>query len=289
MKCVSYNIQFGFGIDAKYDLDRVVEAVRGADVIALQEVTRNSPLNEGRDMVADIRALLPEYFAVYGPNFEAEMGSHVKDGKAVDVRLQFGNMVLSKSPILSSRNLLLPRMRSYEKLNLQRGAIEALIDTPLGPVRFYSTHLDHRGADERLMQIRFLMDRLIGYPVEGGSLTGVSEMGFREPPHPDAFVVMGDFNMLPGSPEYVCLAGQVDHTFGTPTVSRYAVDAAARIGNGAELETTCVDLADPADASLHKRIDYCFVHASLAPHVKAFRVDQSAVGSDHKPIWVELG
>jgi endonuclease/exonuclease/phosphatase family metal-dependent hydrolase len=287
MKCVSYNIQFGFGIDARYDLDRVVEAVRGADVIALQEVTRNSPMNQDRNMVADIRAMLPDYFAVYGPNFEAEMGSHVKDGKAIDVRLQFGNMILSRTPILSSRNLLLPRTRSYDKLNLQRGALEALIDTPFGPVRFYSTHLDHRGADERLMQIRFLMDRVLGYPMEGGSLTGVAEMGFTDPPHPEAFVLMGDFNMLPGSPEYVAVAGQVDHEFGTPTVSRFAVDAALRVDG--EPGTTCVNLEDPADTSRHKRIDYCFVHASIASRIKAFRVDQQAIGSDHKPVWVVLG
>lgn len=287
MKCVSYNIQFGFGIDAKYDLDRVIEAVRGADVIALQEVTRNSPMNGSRDMVADIRDALPDYFAAYGPNYEAEIGSHVKDGRAVDVRFQFGNMILSKAPILLSRNLLLPRTRSYDKVNLQRGALEALIDTPLGPIRFYSTHLDHRGADERLRQIAFLMERLIQYPLEGGAVSGISEMGFAEPPHPEAFVVMGDFNMLPGSPEYVAVAGQVDHEFGTPAVSRFAVDAALRVDG--EPGTTCVNLEDPADTSRHKRIDYCFVHASIASRIKACSVDQSAIGSDHKPIWVELG
>lgn len=287
MKCVSYNIQFGFGLDGQYNLERIVDRVRGADVIALQEVTRNSPMNQGRDMVADIRALLPDYFAVYGPNFEAEMGSHVKDGKAVDVRLQFGNMVLSKTPILSSRNLLLPRTRSYGKLNLQRGALEAMIETPFGPVRFYSIHLDHRGADERMVQIRFLMERLIHYPLEGGALSGVTEMGFAEPPHPEAFVAMGDFNMLPHSPEYELVVGRIDHEFGIPVVARHAVDAATWLGEG-EPAPTCVNLEDPADASRHKRIDYCFVQASIAARITACRVDSEADGSDHKPVWLEL-
>src|SRR5690606_37417425 len=172
---------------------------------------------------AEIRAALPEYFAAYGPNFEADVGSHVKDGKAVDVRLQFGNMILSKTPILLSRNLLLPRTRSYDKVNLQRGALEALIDTPFGPTRFYSVHLDHRGADERLRQIAFLMERLLGYPLEGGGITGISEMGFPEPPVPETYVVMGDFNMLPDSPEYHAVTGTPDHEFGTPVVARHAV------------------------------------------------------------------
>ncbi|TYR34066.1 EEP domain-containing protein [Mesorhizobium microcysteis] len=287
MKCVSYNIQFGFGQDAQFDLERIVDAVRGADVIALQEVTRNSPMNGGRDLVADIRAMLPDYFAAFGPNLEAEIGSHVKNGKAVDVRLEFGNMILSKTPILLSRNLLLPRTRSYDRVNLQRGALEAMIDTPFGPVRFYSTHLDHRGADERMAQVRFLMDRLLAYPLEGGAISGISEMGFPEPPTPEAYVLMGDFNMLEGSPEYHLVAGTPDHEFGTPLVARHAVDAALRVGGAPQ--PTCVNLEDPADASLHKRIDYCFVHPLLASKIKAFHVDVEAVGSDHRPLWLELG
>ncbi|MEO3389384.1 endonuclease/exonuclease/phosphatase family protein [Mesorhizobium sp. CAU 1741] len=287
MKCVSYNIQFGFGIDARYDLGRVVDAVRGADIIALQEVTRNSPMNGGRDLVADIRAMLPDYFAAYGPNFEADIGSHVKDGTAVDVRLQFGNMILSKTPILLSRNLLLPRTRSYDKVNLQRGALEALIDTPFGPTRFYSLHLDHRGTDERLRQIDFLMERLLAYPLEGGGITGISEMGFPEPPVPETYVVMGDFNMLPGSAEYHAVVGMPDHEFGTPVVATRAVDAGALpVG---DTQPTCVNLEDPSDASMHKRLDYCFVHPLLASRVKSVRVDAGAIGSDHKPVWIEFG
>lgn len=287
MKCVSYNIQFGFGIDGRFELERIVDAVRGADLIALQEVTRHSPINGGRDLVADIRAMLPEYFAAYGANLEAEMGSHVKDGRAVDVRLQFGNMILSRSPILLSRNLLLPRSRSYDRLNLQRGALEVVVDTEFGPVRFYSVHLDHRGADERTRQVEFLMERLIAYPVEGGAISGISEMGLPEPPTPDAFVVMGDFNMLEGSPEYHLVAGSPDHEFGTPLVARYAVDAALHLKQ--DRTPTCVDLEDPADGTRHKRIDYCFTSAGLAGRLRGYSVDTRAVGSDHRPLWLELG
>lgn len=287
MKCVSYNIQFGFGEDAEFDLERIVARLHGADVIALQEVTRNSPMNGHRDLVADIRAMLPEYFAVYGPNFEAEIGSRVENGKAIDVRLEFGNMILSKTPILVSRNILLPRTRSFDKVNLQRGALEAVIDTPIGPQRFYSVHLDHRGTDERLRQIEFLMQRLINYAVEGGGVTGLSEMGYAEPPVPEGYIVMGDFNMLPGSNEYRAVTGTPDHEFGTPHVARFAVDAAL-LPNG-DGRATCVNLGDPADASMHKRLDYCFVHPSLISRVKSVSVDFDAVGSDHKPVWIELG
>lgn len=288
MKCVSYNIQYGVGIDGKFDIERIVAAVRGADVIALQEVTRNSPMNDLRDLVAELRARLPEYFAVYGPNFEAEVGSHVANGKAVDVRMQFGNMILSRTPILLSRNILLPRTRSYDRLNLQRGALEAVIDTPAGPVRFYSVHLDHRSPDERLRQVSFLMERVLHYPLEGGAISGISEFGYPEPPVPDAFVLMGDFNMHAGSAEYATVAGTPDDEFGQTLLARFGVDAALLPVAEEGPRPTCVSMDDPTDASRHERIDYCFVQAGLTGRVRSFSVDWDAVGSDHKPIWLEL-
>jgi endonuclease/exonuclease/phosphatase family metal-dependent hydrolase len=286
MQCVSYNIQYGIGLDKRYDIARIVDAVRGADLIGLQEVSRNNPNNQGRDMPAEIRALLPEYFSVYGPSFEIDMGSHVKDGKAVDLRFQFGNMILSRTPILASRNLLLPRRRSVAKMNFQRSALEALVETPLGPIRFYSTHLDHRSPDERLTQIRHLMERVLAYPREGGGLTGVGEMGFPEPPRPESAVLLGDFNLLAGSPEHEQITGRLDHEFGLPLVADKFVDAAAHLGTEAD---TCVDIDHPDDVSRHKRIDYTFVTVDLADRLKSCHVDTGAVGSDHRPVWVELG
>lgn len=289
MKVVSYNIQYGTGLDGRYDIGRIAEAVRDADVIALQEVCRNNPRNGGRDMVAELTAALPDRFFVYGPNFEADIGSQVKDGRAETRMFQFGNMILSRTPIRLSRNLLLPRSRSLEVLNFQRGALEALIETPLGPVRFYCTHLDHRNPMERLVQIRFLRERILNYPLEGGGLSGLAEVGLPEPPCPEAFILMGDFNMLAASPEYVELAGSPDHEFGQPLAANLAVDAAARLGASGDDLVTWVDPARPDDASRHKRIDYIFTSACLAGRLRRLWVDKLAVGSDHKPVWLELG
>ncbi|MER8424140.1 endonuclease/exonuclease/phosphatase family protein [Mesorhizobium sp. M1403] len=288
MKLVTYNIHYGIGLDGRYDVGRIADAVRGADVIALQEVTRANPKNGGRDMVAELGEALPDYFAVYGSNFEADAGSRLENGRAITTTFQLGNMVLSRTPIHLSRNLLLPRSRSFEAMNFQRGALEALIETPLGFVRFYSTHLDHRSPVERLSQIRFLRQRLLNYPLEGGGLSGVAEIGLPDLPCPEAFVVMGDFNMLAGSPEHVELAGQPDHEFGMPVTADLAVDAAARLGAaGADL-VTWVDPKRPGDASRHKRIDYIFTSASLTKSLRRLWVDRQAAGSDHLPVWVEM-
>lgn len=285
MKCVTYNIQYGIGLDGRYDIARIADAVRGADVIALQEVTRNNPNNGGRDMVAELHVALPEYFSVYGPASSVDMGSAVENGRAVTRFFDFGNMVLSKTPILSTRNLLLPRMRTYDRLNLQRGALEALIATPFGPVRFYSVHLDHTNPSERIAQIRWLVDKAIAYPVEGGAISGISEFGFPEPPHPEAFVLMGDFNMQPGSPEYVAMTGLSDVEFGIVARAGFPIDAS----KAPEAERiTWIDPKHPEDATRQRCLDYCFLHASLAPRVKTCTVDTAAVGSDHRPVWLEL-
>ncbi|MCP9233920.1 endonuclease/exonuclease/phosphatase family protein [Mesorhizobium sp. LMG 17147] len=284
----TYNIHYGVGLDGRYDVGRIADAVRGADVIALQEVSRANPKNGGRDMVAELGEALPDYFAVYGSNFEADAGSRLENGRAITTTFQLGNMVLSRTPIHLSRNLLLPRSRSFEAMNFQRGALEALIETPLGPIRFYSTHLDHPSPVERLSQIRFLRERLLNYPLEGGGLSGVAEIGLPDLPCPEAFVVMGDFNMLAGSPEHVELAGQPDHEFGMPVTADLAVDAAVRLGAaGADL-VTWVDPKRPGDASRYKRIDYIFTSASLAKSLRRLWVDRQAAGSDHLPVWVEM-
>ncbi|MER8951749.1 endonuclease/exonuclease/phosphatase family protein [Mesorhizobium sp. M0833] len=288
MKLVTYNIHYGVGLDGRYDVGRIADAVRGADVIALQEVSRANPKNGGRDMVAELGEALPDYFAVYGSNFEADAGSRLENGRAITTTFQLGNMVLSRTPIHLSRNLLLPRSRSFEAMNFQRGALEAPIETTLGPIRFYSTHLDHRSPVERLSQIRFLRERLLNYPLEGGGLSGVAEIGLPDLPCPEAFVVMGDFNMLAGSPEHVELAGQPDHEFGMPVTADLAVDAAARLGAaGADL-VTWVDPKRPGDTSRYKRIDYIFTSASLAKSLRRLWVDRQAAGSDHLPVWVEM-
>jgi endonuclease/exonuclease/phosphatase family metal-dependent hydrolase len=288
MRIVTYNIQYGVGLDGRYDAGRIAGAVRAADVIALQEVSRNNPNNGGRDVVADLTEALPDYFFAYAPNFEADVGSRLVAGRAVSKTFQFGNMVLSKTPIHLSRNLTLPRSRSFEALNFQRGALEALIETPLGFIRFYSTHLDHRSPAERARQVRFLRERLFNHPLEGGALSGLAEVGLPEPPCPEAFVLMGDFNMLAGSPEYAVLAGTPDHEFGMPLTADLAVDAALRLGASGPDLVTWIDPKRPEDESRHRRIDYIFTSASLAGSLKRLWVDRQAVGSDHLPVWLEL-
>ena len=81
---------------------------------------------------------------------------------------------------------------------------------PSGPIRIYSVHLDHVSVTERTLQIRHLKERAYAYAGEGGAISGSAEYGFPEPPRPQGFVLMGDFNMDRFSPEYMLMTGEQD-------------------------------------------------------------------------------
>jgi endonuclease/exonuclease/phosphatase family metal-dependent hydrolase len=270
IKVVTYNIQFGIGLDGAYDLERIVDAVRDADVIAFQEVTRGFMRNQGRDMVAEIEALLLDRFTVHHMPADIDFGSRVADGRAVQTRFQFGNMVVSRWPILSSRGHLLPRSARTSSLNLQRGALEALIDTPNGPIRFYSVHLDHIDRDERLGQIEALKQIAFSAPRTGTAVTGIGEFGYSELPIAEDFILLGDFNLEPDLAEYRAAVSEGGHL----------VDVTASDAGWS--------WTDPETKRPNKRLDYGFATPALAERMGEARVDQSARGSDHMPVWMQI-
>lgn len=285
MKLVSYNIQYGIGRGKKFDLARIAASLEGADIVALQEVTRNFPRNAGADLVAGLAELLPDLFYVFGPAMDVDFGLLDENGKPANKRLQFGNMVLSRWPIAASRNLLLPRTRRLNRGNLQRSALEALVLAPSGPLRVYSVHLDHINPEERSAQIRHLKERTYAYPIEGGAITGSAEYGFPELPCPEEFVLMGDFNMVQGSSEYTLMTGELDYAEGRQIVADHPVDVFSLTGGAPEGAVSWIDDDKPEQNSL---IDFAFVHASLSGRVRRSWIDASATGSDHLPVWFEL-
>jgi endonuclease/exonuclease/phosphatase family metal-dependent hydrolase len=182
--------------------------------------------------------------------------------------------------------MLLPRSRTISKLNLQRGATEAVIDTPDGALRVYSVHLDHVSADERTRQLGYLNDRINAFCQEGGSVTGAVEFEIKDPPLPENYVVMGDFNMVPESPEYCSFAGTKDGYYGRTARIGTPIDALAALNAYAPGSYSWMD---PADHRKRMHLDYCFVSAGLEPRLKSANIDTTAMGSDHFPVWVEIG
>ena len=286
MNFASYNIQYGFGLDGRYDLERIARSLEGADIIALQEVTRGFWRNGFADMVADLAAFFPDHFWVYGPACDMHVEAAGSERQPVrGMRFQFGNMVLSRWPIRSTRTLLLPRSRTIGKINLQRGATEAVIAVPSGAIRVYSVHLDHVSPDERIRQLQFLNAHINAFVQEGGSLTGGSEFDLPEPPLPEDYVILGDFNMEPESPEYCALAGAGGGYYGRVARIGTPVDAFAALeayGPGS------YSWMNPDDHGERMHLDYCFVSCGLVSRLQSARIDTQSVGSDHFPLWVEI-
>jgi len=170
MKLVSCNIQYGKGKDGRFDLARICAALEGADLIALQEVERHWPRSGEQDQPAEIARLLGGgYHAAYGPGFDVDASG----GTPGTRRRQFGNLVLSRWPILSTRHHLLPKMGLTRQFSLQRSVIEAVIAQPgSAPLRVHSLHLSHVGDGDRAAQVERLLQLHREAPLEGGAWCG---------------------------------------------------------------------------------------------------------------------
>ncbi len=274
---VSYNIQWGTGKDERIDLSRITAEVGEADVIAFQEVERFWTRSPQSDQAAELAALFPEHHWVYGPGMDLDGSQRDEQGRLVCRRRQFGNMLLSRKPILASRNHLLPKMALEEMLSLQRAALEAVIEVPSGPLRVYSVHFNHSSAEERLGQIARLHEVIDGAAAEGGAWSGrnydpVWELDGPQPPLPARAILLGDFNLKPDSKEHVALC---DGTGGL-------VDSWRALGHDEASGWTC------HEAEGGWRIDYAFVTPDLKDRLRAMTVDHQAQGSDHQPIRLEI-
>ena len=294
MKLVTYNIQYSRGRDGVYSLERIAESLRGADVIALQEVERNWIRSGMADQPAELSRLLPEYHWIYGAPYDLDASTTGADGRVVRRRRQFGNMLLSRTPILTSRHHLLPKYHTLRHNALQRGALEGVIESAAGPLRVYSLHLADMIAEERLEQIAHLLALHERAPRDGWPWTGddpkrsdLWQQQGASPAMPTAAIFMGDFNLEPGAPEYEALVGPKRPDVGRIPVAHSLIDAWVATGHG---EGEGITLhADPAnDAPTSTRLDYCFLTAGLAPRLQASWIDDDAEGSDHQPFWVEI-
>jgi len=291
MRLVTYNTQFSRGRDGRIDIGRMAAAIKDADIIALQEIERHWLRSGEADQPAEIAALLPQHHWVYGPYFDVDAGKTAADGRVINRRRQFGVMTLSRWPILSSRLHILPKYATGLVFNMVAGFLETVIAAPSGPLRLYNLHLTDVTPDERLAQIARLFHVLWSAPQEGGAWTG-SDADWQTdqpPPMPAEAILMGDFNLRPGSPEYETLVGPKDPDFGygRVDVAHRLVDAWVATGHG-ESEGITFPAAPQHGYEHGHRIDYVFTTLGLAPRLKACRIDGEAPGSDHQPVWVEM-
>ncbi len=281
MRILSWNIQWGRGLDGRVDLARIAAVARAhdPDVLCLQEVAVNhSGLPGGAAMHQPewLAGLFLGYESVYG------VGSDLPDG--LGGRRQFGNLILSRRPILQVFRHLLPWPAEVGSPSMQRVAVEAVIDAPEYPgqaLRVITTHLEYFSATQRTAQcasLRAIADAGWRHAVMTGS-TAETDPPFAVLPRGAGCVLCGDFNSPAGAPEHEVLLrlGETPAFANAWTVAHAAVPPAPTFGVH---EQRYVDAPSCYDSF--------FVSENIAGHVAHVTVDGGTTASDHQPIVLEL-
>ena len=281
MRFLSWNIQWCRGTDGRVDPVRIASEVRrlaDPDVACFQEVAKNYaelPGSHGEDQVEALAGELAGYEFAYG------YGVDLPDGKGS--RKRFGNLIVSRLPLLRVLRHALPWPADPEVPSMPRVAVEAVVETRFGPIRVVTTHLEYYSPPQRAAQI----ERLRELHAEACAHAlrpplALRDSGpFRREARPRSAIVCGDFNQPPHDTARVRLLAPFDD--GAPSM----VDA---------WQTLYPGTPHPHTFRLHERdpgvmpycCDYVFVSEDLAPRITAVRVDADTQASDHQPVIVEF-
>lgn len=227
---LTYNIHHAEGVDGRLDLERIAGVIRDceADIVALQEVDRNVPRSGNVDQPHQLADLLDMHVA-FGGNIELQGG-------------EYGNAVLSRFPIQSATNHLLPNVNGGE----QRGMLQVEIELPngAGGLTLLATHFDHRSDPAQRIASAHFINHLIA----------TNDMR-----HP--LVLAGDLNAVPSSSVLAALQShwvRPAQEFLTIPVSQpsrqidYVLTARAVAPSSATLSEIKTRVLDEAVASDHR-------------------------------------
>jgi endonuclease/exonuclease/phosphatase family metal-dependent hydrolase len=269
---LTWNIQCGLGCDGVVDLARiarVVKAMGEADVICMQEVARNDPaIAGGADQAAELEALFSGY--------EMFFGSALDRYSSNNKRREFGNLLLSRLPVLQVFRHLLPKPAEGGIKHMQRQAIEAVVETRGGRLRVVTTHLEYYSAAHRAAQI----ERLHALQAEVADNEARPPKPAASPydlvPRPASLVLCGDLNLLPDDAQYRRL-------FQPPFLDGW------RFFRKNEPDPPTTGLFDRKQWAMggHCR-DYFAVTGEVARRISALEVDLATDASDHQPLRLVL-
>lgn len=280
MRLLSWNIQWARGIDGRVDLDRAAAVIRekDADVICLQEVAVNHPGlpgGAGGDQPAGLASRLPGYRHVYG------VGSDLPDDSGG--RRLFGNMVLTRMPLLQVFRHLLPWPADPAVPGMQRVAVEAAVDTPIGALRVVTTHLEYYSRGQREAQVEGLRAlQAEGYRhAVAPCAADEADPPFAVLPRGTSSVFCGDFNFPAGAPEWGRLQAEI-----APDVPRL-VDAWT-VAHPGEAHLPTAGVHGASFTAGPECFDFFFVSENLRDRVAALQADLQTSASDHQPLWLDL-
>lgn len=146
LRVLCYNIHHGEGTDCKVDLPRLATVIKAArpDLVALQEVDRNTRRTGGVDQTAELAKLT---------------GLHGRFGKQIDYEGgEYGQAILSRFPTGELTVHWLPGMPDRER----RIAASARVIVGGREIMFVTTHLHHQRREFRESQAAEL-NKLFGH------------------------------------------------------------------------------------------------------------------------------
>lgn len=277
MLLITWNIQWGKGCDGVVDLARTVAVARkfaDADVFCFQEVSEHfRPLDGGAEQSRQLASLLPGYAPVFRPAVE----TIDDEGRAH----RFGNMTLSRLPVLQVRNHLLPWPEANAVRCMQRHALEVTVQASFGPLRVVNTHLEYYSAVQREAQLRRLMD--LQQEASTGPKPGRTN-------HDDPYLSLslapssllcGDFNFDASDPQHELIAES----------SRPGLNYrdAWSLCNPQRKHEPTAGLFDHVQWSKGPDCrDFILVSEDLTSRVRRVVVNDRTDASDHQPILIEL-
>jgi endonuclease/exonuclease/phosphatase family metal-dependent hydrolase len=283
MKLISWNLQWARGADGMVDPARIVQAARELadfDVLCLQEVAAGFPDpglagSSGENQFERFAQLLPDFtpLPIAGSDVTLADGRHHV----------FGNMILSRYPVLRVLRHQLPWPPDPEVISMPRVLVEAVVDSPLGPVRIMNTHLEYYSQTQRSQQVEAVRGLH-----EQACARARSERTRQTRPTPyfaqpqiESAILCGDFNLRPDDPLHARL--QQAHADGAPRL----VDAWDHLHAGKQRPHS-VGLYDHEQWPEPFSCDYIFVSENWLPHVRRMHIDQDCPWSDHQPLLLEL-
>ncbi len=277
MRILSWNVQYGKSSDGSADYSRIlqhIESLGDFDVICLQELARNMAeycRPDQPDHLLMTQQFFNEHQAVWGSGFSWP----AQDGHGNN-RQEFGNISLVKIGLLDFRVHQLPQPATPDKKQMQRIAVETVVDSAIGPVSILNTHLafhDDAENQQQVAHLNRLEQQRIAHqrePKQPG--TGTYQAGFPA----SARMLCGDFNFTPDTPQY-----------------RYQLDGgwadAWKLNSRDEVHPPTCGIFD---ATQWPQGGHCRDFFWLSPELHSLQfninVDTHSNLSDHQPVILEI-
>ena len=280
IKILTWNIQNGKGIDEKISLNRISHSILNIcdpDIICLQEVSINCQLVDGTrpNQVDELSNIFSDYLPFYGPAYDIQ-------SKDSNDREQYGNLILSRLPVLSSFNHMLPQTVNSSFRQMPRQLSEITVQTALFPLRVMTTHLEYHSELQRCEQVKRIksinkeINDLVLMPPEQ-----IINSPYREFQRASRAVICGDFNFVPDSIEYNLMTGIEDNT-------ELLIDASRLLNPNSIHSPTCgIFDVDQWPQGPHCR-DYGFISSNLTDNIQSIVVNEKIDASDHQPVVITL-